>query len=554
MDRSISSMRASKATIQAAVDAYWSRLLAEPDNPPSMRVIAAEFGINHQTLSKRVSAGVSDHNTAAEPLQALTPREETALVDHMRRMTNLGHPITPKEAKTIASQLRQTRLLLDPTCRPDSIEPLGINWIQRFKSRHPEVRTTTTRRIDAARFNGANVENMTAWFNEVRELRELNNYEPQNIYNMDETGYGLGLTASRQVLAVMDKADTVSLLPKTGNKAWQKEQGSREWVTTIECVSAAGKALPPLVIFKGKAGVSSGWMPENPRVDISAWAWSASESGWTNDATALKWLDLIFLPNAAIDTPNQRRLLIVDGHGSHVRATFIGICLANDIDLMILPSHTSNISQPLDVGVFKPLKAAMASAIARYSRWHSPTISKSVWAGLLAEARQEALTERNIKSGWRNTGLEPFNPQKLLQDVCTPQRAPRPSHLLLSQPLGSLSSENRAFMSLYGSDLSTPVKNHFDKLVETSEVAHARYTLAERENTELHAALDRPKAKRKIVSVSTLGTFTLTTTEVYERVAKMDEERAAKKRAKASNAVGAGQGGPSRAPATVIRM
>jgi hypothetical protein len=37
--------------------------------------------------------------------------------------------------------------------------------------------------------------------------------------------------------------------------------GKREWVTDIECINAAGGALPPLLIFKG-AEINARWLNE----------------------------------------------------------------------------------------------------------------------------------------------------------------------------------------------------------------------------------------------------------------------------------------------------
>ncbi len=33
----------------------------------------------------------------------------------------------------------------------------------------------------------------------------------------------------------------------------KKKPGFRAWTTFIECISGSGKALPPLIIFKGKS-------------------------------------------------------------------------------------------------------------------------------------------------------------------------------------------------------------------------------------------------------------------------------------------------------------
>ena len=45
----------------------------------------------------------------------------------------------------------------------------------------------------------------------------------------------------------------------------------------------------------------------------------------------------------------------MDGHCSHISLELIQLAQENDIHLLCLPSHTSHLLQPLDVGVFKSL-------------------------------------------------------------------------------------------------------------------------------------------------------------------------------------------------------
>ena len=68
------------------------------------------------------------------------------------------------------------------------------------------------------------------------------------IFNMDKTGFGISLTQTTRVLCVVDRGEKDK--GKT-QKAWKGTGPRQEWVTSIECVSAAGTALPPLVVFKG---------------------------------------------------------------------------------------------------------------------------------------------------------------------------------------------------------------------------------------------------------------------------------------------------------------
>ena len=56
-------------------------------------------------------------------------------------------------------------------------------------------------------------------------------------------------------------------------------------------------------------------------------------------------------------------LLVLDGHGSHGTNTthlffeLISLVKEENMYILFLPPHATNILQPLDVGVFRPLKA-----------------------------------------------------------------------------------------------------------------------------------------------------------------------------------------------------
>ncbi len=48
--------------------------------------------------------------------------------------------------------------------------------------------------------------------------------------------------------------------------------------------------------------------------------------------------------------------MILDGHGSHVILTVIEQAQDVGLDMVVLPLHTSNAFEPLDVSYFKPFK------------------------------------------------------------------------------------------------------------------------------------------------------------------------------------------------------
>ena len=74
----------------------------------------------------------------------------------------------------------------------------------------------------------------------------------------------------------------------------KKQPGSRAWTSFIECVSATGKALTPLVIFKGKT-VQQQQFPKDT-TPYKGWEFTATENAWTSDSTAVEQLEKVFLP------------------------------------------------------------------------------------------------------------------------------------------------------------------------------------------------------------------------------------------------------------------
>ena len=65
--------------------------------------------------------------------------------------------------------------------------------------------------------------------------------------------------------------------------------------------------------------------------------------------------------------PTRERLLIIDGHASHLSFPFFEFAVDHNITLLRMPAHTSHLLQPLDVSVFSPLKKALNDEFATAS-------------------------------------------------------------------------------------------------------------------------------------------------------------------------------------------
>ncbi|KAI3532057.1 transposase [Colletotrichum abscissum] len=338
--------------------------LEDISNGKSQKRASLEYGIPRSTLQLRLQGGQT-RRVAFSDWQRLSPDQETKLAQWVRIQASLG---------------------LAPTHQ------------QRSRS------------IDSRRVNGASTEVIRNWF-KFLAIPEIKDIKPANRYNMDETGILEGQGANGLVLGM---AETTSVR--------KKQPGSRAWVSIIECISALGRALRPLTIFKGKT-VQQQWFPLH-LVPYDGWEFTATDNGWTTDLTAIEWLEKVFIPQTMPETEGEARLLIVDGHGSHTTTDFMWNCYINNIHLLFLPPHSSHVLQPLDQSVFSPVKSAYRKELGYLSQWNDSTIiGKRNFLDCYQKARLAGLSVSNIRSGWKWTGLHPV---ALVKPLMNPMVLPEP--------------------------------------------------------------------------------------------------------------------------------
>jgi hypothetical protein len=222
---------------------------------------------------------------------------------------------------------------------------------------------------------------------------------PENVYNMDETGVMLCMLSSIKVLISKDD-------PRDYRGAGVK----RTMVTAIECVSADGRSLLPMIIWPATTHRSNWTTFPTP-----GWHYACSESGYTDSKISFEWLTRVFDPQTKGQANHKPRVLICDGFGTHESLEILEFCFENNITLCRLPSHTSHKLQPCDVGVFAPLKAAYRERAERLDQAGVGTIGKEHFTSLYSPAREKAFTKKNIIAAWAACGLFPRNPDRVLR-------------------------------------------------------------------------------------------------------------------------------------------
>ncbi|KAI1004552.1 hypothetical protein K3495_g3665 [Podosphaera aphanis] len=370
-----------------------------------------------------------------------------------------------------------------------NFQPLGKNWVQKFINKNPSIKVQRCRAIDFQRVNGASQNIIRPWFDRLAES-EIMAIRPCNRYIMDETGILEGRESNSLVLGSSECRSTL-----------KKQPGSRAWTSIIECILANGTAFPPLIIYKG-INVQQQWFPLD-MTSYDSWKFTAIENGWITNTTAIvEWLKEVFLPLTAPVDPQEKRLLIVDGHGSHETTEFMFMCFQNNVKLLFLPSHTSHVLQSLDQSVFGPLKTAYRKQLGLVAEWNAGTvIGKRNSITCYSKARQVVLTSKNIISGWKWTGLWPVNEAKPLSSSLMLTSTSTPSQPTCQAHLGKLSVNSNMKRANKTSPvlLLTPRKKDElrGQLRLSSEETDYQIAAAQQKNEALESQVEAGRARKR---------------------------------------------------------
>lgn len=128
--------------------------------------------------------------------------------------------------------------------------------------------------------------------------------------------------------------------------------GEKENLTVLLTINAAGDLAPPLVIFPLK----------NVSKDIAknanrSWALAVSERGWITSEIFFEYIANTFLTWLKENNFVFPIILYCDGHTSHLKYWVAKFCQENQIIVIVLYPNSTHMIQPLDVGIFKPLKS-----------------------------------------------------------------------------------------------------------------------------------------------------------------------------------------------------
>lgn len=376
--------------------------------------IAKKFGVVYSTFWERCKGGKSKKEDA-ESRQKVLPVEEETLIGWVNELDRNGFPPRIERLRRMANDIIRARM----PYFDEKKDGVGPNWHLRFLDRHPELKSRFVPPLDKERALAQDEKIFQAYFDLFWLTKHTYNIDWSDIYNMDEKGVMMGVIAKMKVIVSREK--------RFKGKPYVTQPGNRDWTSLIECVSMDGRLLKLWVIFKGKHHKRE-WFEALPP---SGGNIAMSPNGWTDNELGLEWFERCFIPETEKTRKGKYRMLLFDGHASHISTPVIKLCIQHNIKLLGLPSHTTHLLQPLDVGLFAPLSIYYKNAIHAKSQFrYNESIDKVEFLEAYREARAKAFTKENILNAWRKTGHFPFNPKEVIQKI-----VPLPPALPIQTPL-----------------------------------------------------------------------------------------------------------------------
>ncbi|KAJ5751478.1 uncharacterized protein N7511_008443 [Penicillium nucicola] len=257
-------------------------------DPATLALIDSAHGLTWSTKSEvsHVPASTLWHRANGRPSkeekaanqQYLTTSEEDALVHDILRMSKNGYPPAVKFLPMLAGVLRRRRSPSDDFTAGCPVTQPSPSWRHDYNIRSK----------------------VEEWFSVIGSELHHAAIDPANVYNMDETGVMLSGPSSLKVLVGKECSGSRGARLK------------REVVTAIECISADGRALYPVIIWPATTHRSTWTTHPTPN-----WHFACSKSGYTDSAISLYWIKHVFDPQTRAQAGNKPRLLISDGFGTH---------------------------------------------------------------------------------------------------------------------------------------------------------------------------------------------------------------------------------------------
>ena len=286
---------------------------------PSIRWVHRKFDLPYHRLLARWNGRLSKLETGANNCR-LPEEAEQALLGYINRMDSIGTCALFPQVHNAAQRLLWMERPNDP--------PLGRDWVTHFIQRYPQAKKMKQKPIELQRAAASDPVAIQQWFKSYKKIVDENGILPGDTYNFDESGFRIGVGGNQWIVILLHNKRVAA-----------PTEQNRDFITLIEAISGDGVDLPPALVMNAKNFLHHHF--QNTELP-SDYLMAVSDSGYSNDDIAYHWIQH-FNYFSAKRQVGSHRLLLFDGHGSHLTKDFIQYCDNAKIIPFSLPPHTSHI-------------------------------------------------------------------------------------------------------------------------------------------------------------------------------------------------------------------
>ena len=336
------------------------------------------------------------HNRTTNKLgrpNELSEVEEDLLAERIKLMGDWGYPLNMVDVRKLVQDYLNSS---GKSSRWRDNYP-GEDWARGFVKRRSDLSNRMSNLIKRSRAQLSR-EMVRDFYENYEKVAE--DIPASNVFNYDETN-------------LTDDPGAKKALFRRGVKYAEKVcDHSKSAISVMFCGSADGKLLPPYVVYKA-GNLYDSWCKGGPK----GTRYNVTKSGWFDMPVFEDWFENSFLPE--VRRLEGKKVLTGDNLASHISTNVIELCKQHNIEFVCLPPNSTHILQPLDVGLYGPMKAHWRS-ILRDLKERDPSakpVNKVVFPGMLKQLVEKVDSQQLLPKAFEKCGMFPINCERPSQRI-----------------------------------------------------------------------------------------------------------------------------------------
>jgi hypothetical protein len=245
------------------------------------------------------------------------------------------------------------------------------------------------------------VDELRYFYENYQYHRVVHGFHPNFIINIDETMISVGQNEKKV------------LVFKGEPKPVRKQAGVTEHITLLFGITAGGMHMKPLAILPLLT------LPTDfPRSIYEDYDITGNKNGWITGEILNNWCQIQLVQYVyylrEYYQSNEKALVLLDNHISRDSIEIDSIWAQHNIAFLKIPAHSSHLVQPLDRCPNNEFKKFLQKNL-KFKGNETANEKRIEVLKKSAISYKTALSPHYNLSGWTNAGLEPFDPERILQ-------------------------------------------------------------------------------------------------------------------------------------------